>query len=360
MKRIKHLFSLRWQDGVTLVVLMLAALDVSLLLQPIGADDNHASLIYVLAVFLVARYTNGYLCGLLASIFSAMIVNYAFVAPYYSFNLEGVGYPLSFATLFSVSIMTSVMTAHIKEQESFHIEAERERLRSNLLRAVGHDLRTPLTSIAGSASALMEQENLSPQEQRKLLENIRDESEWMVRMVENLLSITKVGNAAFHLQKSPEPVEEIVGASIEKFQAHFPQVSIEAEVPDEWFEVPMDGLLIEQVLYNLMENAVIHGHADQVTVQVKRQGRRACFFLKDNGLGLQQQPGSDGDFEQVSLGSNGKKQNMGIGLLVCRDIVQVHGGTFQSGNRPGGGAQFSFTLPLEVSDHEKKDPCDRG
>ena len=83
MKRIKHLFSLRWQDGVTLVVLMLAALDVSLLLQPIGADDNHASLIYVLAVFLVARYTNGYLCGLLASIFSAMIVNYAFVAPYY-------------------------------------------------------------------------------------------------------------------------------------------------------------------------------------------------------------------------------------------------------------------------------------
>ena len=120
MKRIKHLFSLRWQDGVTLVVLMLAALDVSLLLQPIGADDNHASLIYVLAVFLVARYTNGYLCGLLASIFSAMIVNYAFVAPYYSFNLEGVGYPLSFATLFSVSIMTSVMTAHIKEQESFH------------------------------------------------------------------------------------------------------------------------------------------------------------------------------------------------------------------------------------------------
>ena len=331
MKRIKHLFSLRWQDGVTLVVLMLAALDVSLLLQPIGADDNHASLIYVLAVFLVARYTNGYLCGLLASIFSAMIVNYAFVAPYYSFNLEGVGYPLSFVTLFSVSIMTSVMTAHIKEQESFHIEAERERLRSNLLRAVGHDLRTPLTSIA-----------------------------WMVRMVENLLSITKVGNAAFHLQKSPEPVEEIVGASIEKFQAHFPQVSIEAEVPDEWFEVPMDGLLIEQVLYNLMENAVIHGHADQVTVQVKRQGRKACFFLKDNGLGLQQQPGSDGDFEQVSLGSNGKKQNMGIGLLVCRDIVQVHGGTFQSGNRPGGGAQFSFTLPLEVSDHEKKDPCDRG
>ena len=126
-------------------------------------------------------------------------------------------------TLFSVSIMTSVMTAHIKEQESFHIEAERERLRSNLLRAVGHDLRTPLTSIAGSASALMEQENLSPRSSGSCWKIFGDESEWMVRMVENLLSITKVGNAAFHLQKSPEPVEEIVGASIEKFQAHFPR-----------------------------------------------------------------------------------------------------------------------------------------
>lgn len=353
MERIKHFFPLRWQDGITLAVLMFAALDISLLLQPIGADDNHASLIYVLAVFLVARYTNGYLYGLLASVFSVIIVNYAFVAPYYSLNLQGVGYPLSFITMFSVSIMTSILTAHIKEQETFHIEAERERLRSNLLRAVGHDLRTPLTSIMGSASAVLEQENLTDRERKKLLENIRNESEWMVRMVENLLSITKVGNDTFHLQTSLEPVEEIVGASIEKFQSHFPDVSIEAEVPEEWLEVPMDGLLMEQVLFNLMENAVIHGCADQLTIQVKKQGREACFLVSDNGLGLLQQLGSDGDLEQVSLGPSGGKQNMGIGLLVCRDIIKVHGGSFRSGNRPGGGAQFSFTLPLEGNSHEK-------
>ena len=360
MKQIKHFFPYRWQDAVTLVVLMFAALDISLLLQPVGADDNHASLIYVLAVFLVSRYTNGYLFGLCASVFSVIIVNYTFVEPYYSLDLRGVGYPLSVITMFSVSIMTSILTAHIKEQESIHIEVERERLRSNLLRAVGHDLRTPLTSIMGSASALLEQNNLSHTERNKLLENIRDESEWMVRMVENLLSITRVGNDSFQLHTSLEPVEEIVGASIAKFQSRFPHVSIEAKVPEEWLEVPMDGLLIQQVLYNLMENAVIHGRADQITIQVEWHGQKVRFLVEDNGLGLSQQPGLDGDLEQVSLGPNGGKHNMGIGLLVCRDIIKVHGGSFYTGRRRGGGAQFSFTLPLEVSDHEKEDPGDRG
>ena len=358
MKQIKHFFPFRWQDLVTLVVLMLAALDLSLLLQPVGADDNHASLIYVLAVFLVSRYTNGYLFGLLASIFSVVIVNYAFIEPHFSFKLQGVGYPLSFITMFSVSIMTSILTAHIKEQESIHIEVERERLRSNLLRAVGHDLRTPLTSIVGSASALLEQPNLSNQEREKLLENIRDESEWMVRMVENLLSITRVGNDSFQLQTSLEPVEEIVGASIDKFQSRFSDVAIEANVPEEWFEVPMDGLLIEQVLYNLMENAVIHGHASHLTIQVNRHGHDAHFLVADNGLGLSQQPGLDGDLEQVSLGPSGGKHNMGIGLLVCRDIIKVHGGSFYAGNRRGGGAQFSYTLPLEVTKLEKQNSGD--
>lgn len=363
MQRLRRWFPVCWQDGVTLVVLMVVALDISLLLQPIGADANHASLIYVLAVFLVSRFTNGYLYGTLASILSVVIVNYVFFYPYFSFGFQVVGYPLTFFTMFSVSIMTSILISHIRAQENIRIEAERERLRANLLRAVGHDLRTPLTSIMGSASAMLEHDSLSPPEKRHLLENIYQESEWMVRMVENLLSITKVGSDSFQLQKQPEAVEEIVGEGIAKFQARFPQINVEAAVPEEWLEVPMDGMLIEQVLYNLMENAAIHGHANQICIKVSRHSHFAQFSVGDNGLGLPGGRELDSDLASVSTGQNGQKHNMGIGLLVCRDIVKAHGGTFSARTQKRGGAEFSFTLPLEelnrTHEHQRQDPGDR-
>lgn len=351
MQRLKRWFPICWQDGVTLTVLMIAALDISLLLQPIGADANHAALIFVLAVFLISRYTHGYLYGTLASILSVVTVNYVFSYPYFSFGFQVVGYPLSFFTMFSVSIMTSILISHIREQEDMRMEAERERLRANLLRAVGHDLRTPLTSIMGSVSAILEHDSLSTPEKRQLLENIYHQSEWMVRMVENLLSITKVGGDSFHLQKTLESVEEILGEAIAKFQQRFPQIDVDACVPDEWLEVPMDGLLIEQVLYNLMENAAIHGRATQVAIRVVKHGHHAQFSVQDNGQGLPERRERDDEFIHVSTGQSGQKHNMGIGLLVCRDIIKAHGGTFSARNRKHGGTEFAFTLPLEELNH---------
>ena len=135
-RKMKELCPVCWQDTVILVVVMTIALDMGLLLQPVGADDSHAALIFVAGVLLVARYTNGYLYGIAASLTAAIVVNYAFLSPYYQFELQEPGYLLTFATLFLVSIVTSTLTTHIKEQEEIRIEAERERLRANLLRAV--------------------------------------------------------------------------------------------------------------------------------------------------------------------------------------------------------------------------------
>ena len=136
-RKMKKLCPVCWQDTVILVVVMTIALDMGLLLQPVGADDSHAALIFVAGVLLVARYTNGYLYGIAASLTAAIVVNYAFLSPYYQFELQEPGYLLTFATLFLVSIVTSTLTTHIKEQEEIRIEAERERLRANLLRAGG-------------------------------------------------------------------------------------------------------------------------------------------------------------------------------------------------------------------------------
>ena len=238
-------------------------------------------------------------------------------------------------------------------QVAFHaqIEAERERLRANLLRAVGHDLRTPLTSIIGSAEAILSPGNcLSDEENRTLLRNVCSEAEWMIRMVENLLSITRVGGASYHLKKSPEMPEEVVGEVMEKFQKHFPNTTVEVEVPDVLLEVPMDAMLIEQVLYNLMENAVIHGMAEKIRIRVDAGKHWVRFSVSDNGAGIPQEKLEHlcGDYMELADTSSGdKKHNMGIGLIVCRDIIKVHGGNFEGRNQLEGGTEFWFTLPLK-------------
>lgn len=350
-RKMKELCPVCWQDTVILVVVMTIALDMGLLLQPVGADDSHAALIFVAGVLLVARYTNGYLYGIAASLTAAIVVNYAFLSPYYQFEPQEPGYLLTFATLFLVSIVTSTLTTHIKEQEEIRIEAERERLRANLLRAVGHDLRTPLTSIIGSAEAMLDPENhFTPEEEHTLLENVRSEGEWLIRMVENLLSITRMGRSACHLQKSMEAPEEVIGEAVGKFQKHFPHIEVEVVLPQAWLEVPMDAMLVEQVLYNLMENAVIHGEANTVILQVSREKGWARFSVRDDGTGIPQERLALlwGDYmELAERGGGDKKQNMGLGLALCRDIVTVHGGAMEARNLREGGTEFCFTLPLK-------------
>lgn len=350
-QKLHHIFPIKWQDGVVLIVTMAAALDLSLLLQPIGANENHASLIYVLGVLIVSRFTTGYLYGTLASFISVVVVNYAFIYPYYRFNTHVAGYPLTFITMFSVSIVTSTLTSQIKEEEQIRIAAEQERLRANLLRAVGHDLRTPLTSIIGSATVILENENsLNEEERHTLLENVKSEAQWMLRMAENLLSITRVGGNSYRIQKSLEVPEEVIGEVVGKFQSRIPNVSIEVEVPDCWLEVPMDAMLIEQVLWNLLENAAVHGGCTEIRIKVEVVDDQVRFVVSDNGSGISAERMNtlDADYmEMASTSSADKKRNMGIGLLVCRDIIKVHGGVLSARNKADAGAEFEFTLPME-------------
>lgn len=361
-----HIFSVKWQDSVVLIVTMAAVLDLSLLLRPIGANENHASLFYVLGVLIVSRFTTGYLYGILASFISVIVVNYAFIHPYYQFSTHMTGYPLTFLAMFSVSIVTSTLTSQIKQEEQIRIAAEQERLRANLLRAVGHDLRTPLASIIGSATVALENEStLSAEEKRQLLENVKSEAQWMLRMAENLLSITRVGGHAYRIQKSPEIPEEIIGEVVEKFQSRFPHILIEVEVPDCWLEVPMDAMLIEQVLWNLLENAAVHGSCTELRIQVERVDDWVRFAVSDNGSGISaaRMNTLDADYmEMASTSSADKKRNMGIGLLVCRDIIKVHGGVLSARNKADSGAEFEFTLPMEGTVHvsQRKDHGYRG
>ena len=270
---------------ITAGLLLLGVL-LSTLLMIVDHTGGFASMIFVLMVVLVARLTDGYVYGVAASFFSVILVNYAFTYPYGAVDFTIAGSPLTFLTMLSVSLIVSAMTSQIKRQEKQRIEAEREALRANLLRAVSHDLRTPLTSIVGSTSAILENADvLSRQQKAELLRGVRDEAQWLIRMVENLLSITRMGDPAARIDKELQAVEEVLASVAAKFQQRFPAIHLELAAPEEPLFVPMDAILIEQVLMNLLENAACHGHCAHIRLFVELEGQMAVFTVQDDGPG---------------------------------------------------------------------------
>ena len=232
-------------------------------------------------------------------------------------------------------------------------------MRGNLLRAVSHDIRTPLTSIVGGVSTLLDSgDQLNEATRTQLLENIRDESNWLVSVVENLLSVTRMTGEQTKIKKEMEAGEEVLSAAAMKIKKHYPDIDVSVHAPQELLMIPMDVILIEQVLINLMENAIQHGGTTtRVELQLQKDGERARFEVADDGQGIAREvfPKLFKGYlsHDEGLTADGRR-NMGIGLSVCMSIVQAHGGTMQAENRETGGALFSFTLPLE--EHRDENP----
>ena len=336
--------------GITLGILAVAAA-VCTLLTHMGDSDSAVPMVFVLAVLLIARLTNGFLFSLLASIVSVIGVNYAFTYPYLEFNFTITGYPLTFVTMFAVSIVVGMLTDQVKRQERVKSEAEKEKMKANLLRSVSHDLRTPLTSIIGSSSAVLENyDQFSDEVKKDLIGHVRDDAQWLVRLVENMLSITRFNEGAVQIDKVPQAAEEIAAEAVGKFKKRFNTLPVRVSVPDELLMVPMDATLIEQVLINLMENAVLHAEgATEIELRIRREGDLAQFSVLDNGAGIEPAV-LPKLFEEMfphagELRGDGRR-SMGIGLSVCMSIVRAHGGTMKAKNRATGGACVSFVLPM--------------
>jgi two-component system, OmpR family, sensor histidine kinase KdpD len=237
------------------------------------------------------------------------------------------------------------------EQRTIIIASEKEKMRSNLLRAISHDLRTPLTGILGSSSVLLESGNHIDQVTHdRLISNIKEDSQWLIRMVENLLSVTRIHEEKAYVAKSEEAAEEIVAEAIGHIRKRFPDRKIAVKAPDELLMVPMDGTLIQQVLINLVENAVKHSSNDSMLdVTVKKEGEWAIFEVGDQGDGI---PEEDLPYLFESYVPDGGRspdsaRGMGIGLSICMSIIKAHHGQLEAENKKDGGAVFRFKLPLE-------------
>ena len=349
---LRRYFPLSGKDSATCFCILLGAAFICVILRLVNESDVYISMILISAVLITSRVTTGYFYGLLASIVGVFGINYVFTPPYFEFNFTLANYPITFLSMLATSLITSTLTSQIKQQEQVKIEIEKEKTRANLLRAVSHDLRTPLTSISGATSAILENENVfTPEQKHELMQEVLEEANWVIRMVENLLSVTRINGETAKVTKQEEAVEEVISESVAKFHAHFPGAAVRVSIPDNLLFVPMDATLIEQVLINLLENAVIHGETvHQITITVEKEGDWVFFSVLDDGVGIAPDK-LDKIFEGYSEGGDQAKRegvkSMGIGLSVCKTIVQAHGGAITAENADPSGALFRFTLPLK-------------
>lgn len=349
-------FSVR--DFTVFSVLFLVSVALCLLLRHLDPnnDTSYVAMIFLLDVFLTAMLTDGYLFSLCAAVLSVLSVDYVFTEPFWRLSFVITGFPLTFVVMLFISTATGMVASRAKRMEAAAREAERQKTYANLLRSVSHDIRTPLTGIVGATNVLLEQEDrLAPQQRRDLLENVKEESQWLIRVVENMLSITRLGAENTTLRKTEEPAEEIIEGAVAKFAARHPKIAAEVEVPKELLMVPMDALLMQQVLTNLLENVADHGEtATEVRICLRRKDEAwAQITVADNGRGIPKEKLHTifAGFSPASQYGDGQR-NMGIGLSVCRTVVEAHGGRILAANQSSGGAVFTVELPLKEEENE--------
>ena len=353
---------------------MAAATGLSTLYHRINPTGSaNVALIYILTIIMISYHTDKYRYGIISGIVSVFFINYLFTYPFGQFSFAVSGYPFTFMVMYFISILTSATTFRMKDQarkineaEKFLADAEKEKLRANLLRAVSHDLRTPLTSMIGASSSYLENEAaLPPEEKRKLVSEIYEDANWLLHMVENLLSITRITDGGANvLKKTPEAAEEVLFDAVSTSRKRYPDLQIKTVIPDEFVTAPMDPLLIKQVLLNLIENAYFHARSTkplECTLSSTEDAIKFC--IRDYGTGIAPDRLS-GIFDAVPSAPSSAastvdtRKGMGIGLSICKAIVNAHNGEITARNLTEG-AEFCFTIPKEEIHHETYDPNPR-
>lgn len=245
-----------------------------------------------------------------------------------------------------------------EQQNRSREETVQERYRGNLLRAISHDLRTPLSGIMGTSEMIMDMS--SPDDPRyDLASAIHKDADWLHSLVENILSLTRLQEGRLIVNKQPEAVEEVLAGAIDRISKQWPAYEINVSIPDELLMIPMDAKLIRQVLINLLDNAIKHTQPDgEISISVVKDEKTefGIFKVIDSGSGISKEdlPHIFQMFYTSRTQISDAKHGIGLGLAICDAIVKAHGGDIKAKNRINRtGAEFTFTLPLEVQMHEQ-------
>jgi len=350
-------WEITWKNTLVTAAILIGVTLVAWLYHRLSAGTINIVMFYTIALIFIPRFTEGYVPGIVAAMVSVGCVNYLFTDPYFKWDFSREGYPVTFFCMLVISIAVSAVTSYTKEQsrilarqEKQLMDAEKEKLRANLLRAVSHDLRTPLTGIIGASSSYLENETFLSEEKKKdMVRHIGEDANWLLNMVENLLTVTRIQDGSTRVNKSLEPVEEVLSESVRRLKKRLPDAKVRVRMPEEFVMIPMDAMLIEQVLINLMENSHFHAEADRETEVYTQNGENeVTFFVKDYGVGIapdRLESIFDGESQTGSRESDSYR-GMGIGLSICKAIITAHGGKIWAENHERG-ALLCFTLPME-------------
>jgi two-component system sensor histidine kinase KdpD len=254
------------------------------------------------------------------------------------------GLPLALAAQISLALERARLA---EDRAEARLRADHEHLRSTLLSSVSHDLRTPLGTITGATTSLLDPgPEADPADQRMLLLTIHQESCRLEKLVNNLLELTKLESGQVQVKKEWVPMEEVVGSAVSRMEDQFEDRPLTLDLREAW--VPLDPVLFEQVLLNLLDNALkFSPPGTPIEIESWVTDGRAKLRITDHGPGFAE--GEEEEvFEKLHRGSrSASAPGAGLGLAICRSILQAHGGTIKAANTPRGGAQLTLTLPIE-------------
>ena len=231
------------------------------------------------------------------------------------------------------------------------VQVQTEQLRNSLLSSVSHDLRTPLAAIAGATSSLLDS-SAKPDTaaQNELLQTVAEESRRMARQVDNLLDMTRLESGTVELNKQWHVLEEIVGSALGRLRRDLETHKVRVDIPEDFPLLELDGILMEQAFFNLLENAARYTPAGtEIGIRARVEGDHAVLSIADTGPGLPL--GTENQvFEKFFRGTVSPadgRRGVGLGLAICQAIIRVHGGHVLAHNRPRGGAEFVISLPCD-------------
>lgn len=290
----KRLLEILKNTGITLLVFALCT-GLCYFLDYFKINDLNFLIIYVLGILLTAVFTKGFAYSSLLSVVSVFGYNFFFTIPRFTFHFNDKMYMVTFILMFLVGLGISTVTFQLKrkmeqvsvlgvERIKLKSAAEKEQLKATLLRSISHDLRTPLTTIKNGAELLLDNPRLEEGDKEKILGDIVSKSDWTIRLVENLLSLTRIDSEKLTVKKSPEALEEILPQAVRNVSGKLGTRALHYDVPEEMLLVPMDATLILQVIGNILDNAAKHTPPEgNIWIKVWNTGKNAVFRIGNDG-----------------------------------------------------------------------------
>lgn len=324
----------------------------------IGIEESNIIMIYILGAYIVALITGHQIYSLVVSGVNVFLFNFLFTEPRYTLLAYNDAYSVTFVTMFIVAFLTGTLTKRLKiqtiESSKAELRAEKERLRANLLRTISHDLRTPLTSISGNASNLLYNSEMIDEDSRKqLCKDIYDDSMWLIKLVENLLAITKIEDGKLNIQMNVELLDEIISEALKHVGIKPEEHTININYEEEIILVKVDARLMMQVIINIVDNAIKYTQKGSVIdIRTKKTEDKAIITIADNGPGISDEAKTQifDMFYSEHRNIADSRRSLGLGLFLCKAIVNMHDGNIEVKDNKPTGTVFIIELPIEKVD----------